>query len=138
MGCNIVRGVINNRDRARQINDFSGLVFGKITPTDIDGLIEYQNKAYIFFEVKHGETELPLGQRIALERLVGDMVRAKKKAIALIAQHDVCDPEVSIDVAGCAVRSYFWYGEWLQPKQEITVKEAVTRFIDNHVIKRVI
>ena len=43
------RGVIQNRDRKKQIIDFSGLKYGKITPTDIDGLIEYKDKAMMFF-----------------------------------------------------------------------------------------
>jgi len=41
-----VRGKIEHRDRARQIRDFSNLRYGNITPTDIDGLIEYQNKCF--------------------------------------------------------------------------------------------
>ena len=34
------RGVIRNRQFAQQIRDFSGLRFGKITPTATDRLLE--------------------------------------------------------------------------------------------------
>ena len=33
------RGKIRNRECAGQLKDFSGLRFGKITPTDIDGFV---------------------------------------------------------------------------------------------------
>ena len=72
------RGVINNIQRAQQINDFSNLLYGKITPTDIDGMIEYRGKLYIFFEIKYKDKDMPFGQRLALERLVKDLTYANK------------------------------------------------------------
>ena len=45
------RGVITNRARARQIRDFSGLQIGTITPTDLDGLIEFHDECFIFCEI---------------------------------------------------------------------------------------
>lgn len=63
------RGKIENRNRARQIIDFSGLQYGKITPTDIDGLIEYHDKAILLLEFKYADAEMPRGQKVALERM---------------------------------------------------------------------
>jgi hypothetical protein len=43
------RGKIRNEKYAKQLNDFRGLLRRRgITPTDIDGLIDYNGKAFIF------------------------------------------------------------------------------------------
>jgi hypothetical protein len=49
--------VIQNVGRKQQINDFSELRFGNITPTDMDGCIECKDKAYIFIEIKYMNKE---------------------------------------------------------------------------------
>jgi len=49
-----VKGVIHAPQRATQLRDYSGLLFGNITPTDIDGLIEYKNIGYVIIELKYG------------------------------------------------------------------------------------
>ena len=86
-------GEIKNHARAVQVIDFSGLRYGKnLRPTDIDGLLEYRNKAFVFFEMKYGDAPLPEGQRIALEHLVESFGQAGKSACAFVCRHDVTDP----------------------------------------------
>lgn len=134
MGCFPLndRGVIRYIERAQQINDFSGLRYGNITPTDIDGLIEYRNKAYIFFEIKYMEAELPFGQRLAMERMVCDTSAKGKRSIALIAEHGVHDVNKSVPVAQCQVREYYHckFRRWMPPKNLITVRELVDLFVE--------
>lgn len=43
------RGKIQNEEFARRIIDFSGMRYGNITPTDIDGVIEYHDTRVVFF-----------------------------------------------------------------------------------------
>ena len=62
-------GIFRNREYAKQLKSFSGLRFGKITPTDIDGFLDFGNNVYVFIETKHGDAPLPYGQKLALERL---------------------------------------------------------------------
>ena len=57
--------LIRNRDYMRQIKDFSGLRFGKISPTDIDGFLDFGNSLFIFVEMKHGDARIPYGQKLA-------------------------------------------------------------------------
>jgi hypothetical protein len=126
-----MRGVIENVKRKQQINDFSGLLYGKITPTDTDGLIEYKNKAWVLIEVKYLENELPFGQRLAFERFIND-VSHKKQAIAIVAEHEIHDTDESIDVAECSVRECYWSGrmQWKKPSEFINVKQTIDRFIE--------
>ena len=129
------RGTIRHVARKQQINDFSGLRYGNITPTDIDGLIEYRGKYWIFIEVKYMDTILPFGQRLALERMVVDTSMGGKCSVAIVAEHNMHDVKKSVLVAGCNVREYY-YGrsgrasKWQYPKQPMTVHRLIDRFFE--------
>lgn len=122
---------INNPRRARQLIDFKGLeIDGYIYPTDLDGLIEYKDSEYILFEIKHGNAEVPLGQKLAIQRMIDDFTKVGKQAVAFVCEHNVHDPEKAVVAAWCKVREIY-YGkekEWRQPIAEITVREAVDMF----------
>lgn len=106
--------LIRNRDMARQLIDFSGLdIDGYIYPTDIDGLIEYKNKKYILFEIKHQGTDVPFGQKLALERMVKDFTTAGKDAIVFVCTHINNNPEDDVDAKSCIVKE-FYYGKLLR------------------------
>lgn len=115
----------------KQLVDFQGLdVDGYIYPTDIDGLIEYKDSEYIIFEVKLSGAEVPMGQRLALQRMVDDFTKVGKQAVALICEHTVWDSDKPVVAAWCKVREIY-YGEekkWRAPTNEITVREAVDSF----------
>lgn len=124
------RGAIQFRERKKQIVDFSGLRFGNITPTDCDGLIEYRDKAYILFELKHRGADVPHGQLVALVRAVDDWRRAGKKAMFIIAEHEADNPADDIDAASCTVRTYY-NGAWYKPAKPTSLKSLVTLIISN-------
>lgn len=123
------RGRIQNKERARQIIDFSGLRYGNITPTDIDGLIEYRDRAMIYIEMKHGDADVPHGQRLALERNVNNNRTAGKKAVLFICEHYVDDPMQDINAAETIVREIYYNGEYTYP-HGYTLKQLTDRFID--------
>ena len=121
---------IINAKRAAQLNDFGGLRDGKKMPTDIDGLIEYQNKAYLLMEIKYGDKEIPIGQRIALERMAHDFDRLGKKTSVILIEHHIHDTNKQVPVAMCRVREIYDVKakRWRQPKKELTAKQAVDAF----------
>jgi hypothetical protein len=121
------RGVIANRDRAKQIISFRGLRFGNITPTDIDGLIEYKNQCFLLVEFKHfSKPDMPEGQRLALERLA---VSLNKPTLLLHAIHYTYADE-DIDAASCEVLRYFWRSQWHPMDDQRTVRELATGFFE--------
>lgn len=81
------RGKIQHEEYARRIVDFSGMRYGNITPTDIDGVIEYRDTRIVFFEFKYGNAPIPNGQKMALERIVDNCANAGKLAILCICRH---------------------------------------------------
>lgn len=133
-----IKGKIYNPDRARQLLDFSGLRFGNMTPTDIDGPpmnggLEYHNKAYIFIEVKYLDAHFPFGQRLFHERHTDDLERAGKPTLFILSSHDVHDYNKAVDVANTSVREYRFKGKWIpfDPKYTITVRKMFDLFLDD-------
>lgn len=123
------RGVIRNRTHAAQLRLFEGLRWGSITPTDVDGLIDFGGEAFVFIEVKHEGAGLPLGQRLALERLTDLINGTGVPCVTLVATH-VSDTDIM--VADCLVAEYRFRGQWNTPPQPMTVREAVDGFRKKH------
>lgn len=128
---NCVKSRIKNPRKMKQLIDFKELeVDGYIYPTDIDGLIEYKDSEYIIFEVKYGNSEVPFGQKLAIQRMVDDFTKVGKQAVAFICEHNVKNADTPVVAAWCKVREIYYGKEkqWRTPKVEITVREAVKSF----------
>lgn len=107
------RGVIRNRAFKQQIADFSGLTFGKITPTDLDAFMDFNNQLFIFVEAKYGGAEMQYGQRLAIERLCDACSNPPHRySVAFITSHK---SDGDIDFANTTVTRYRWNGKWLKP-----------------------
>lgn len=122
------RGVIRNRAFAQQIKDFSGLRFGNITPTDIDGFMDFGDRLFVVIEGKHAGASLSTGQRMALERLV-DACHTPPRRIAscLIVDHYEANSD-DVDYANTVVRTMRWNGQWRNPLQRgISLRTAIER-----------
>lgn len=114
--------MIFNRDRARQLIDFEGLNVGSILPTDLDGLIEYHDEAFILYEFKYKGTEIPSGQRIAIERMVDTFSRAGKHAVAFLCRHEVRDPNEDVLAKDAIVTNVYWNGTWFDCHENVKDK----------------
>ena len=124
----MTRGKIYNRARAQQIKDYSGCRWGSITPTDVDGLIEYRDKGFIWIETKMINNPMPGGQRKAYKRLI-DALQHTKPSILFVSQHDT-EPTDDIDMAQTDVIERYYKGRW-RPCEEVTLYEAIDWFINN-------
>lgn len=122
------RGTIQNRERARQIIDFSGLRYGNITPTDVDGMMDYHNKAWIIVEMKLDGAEMPFGQQLAIERLVDDL-SSVKESCGILCVHDIENPQEDIMAAETIVTQIYYKGKWEQPGTRHSLKQYCDEFI---------
>lgn len=120
------RGKVSNAKRAAQLRDFTGLRFGRITPTDLDALIEYHNKAYVLIEVKLEGAVFEGGQKIALERLCDDLEKAKP-TLLILARHNY-PVEQEIDFGACAIEKYRYQRKWYTARYS-DVRKLVRKFI---------
>lgn len=114
--------MIRDRHQLQQVKDFSGLRFGKISPTDIDTLLEFSNRLFVLVELKHGTAKPPRGQELAFERLCDALQQAGKISFVLLASHS---GEGDIDVAACSVVRFRYQGKWRKPIQPLSVKQAI-------------
>jgi hypothetical protein len=133
------RGEIENRARRQQIADMRGLLWGKITPTDIDGFLDFGGRLFVFFEGKYNLAKVGHGQRLALENACIAMNCAPGRvAIAIICDHFVENTEVDIVSADMIVREWFHpkVGEWRTTNgKEFLLKEFIDRLRKHYLHK---
>ena len=128
-----MRGEPEYRKRMQQIISFKGLEYGKITPTDIDALIEYHNRCYVMIEAKHNDKEVPLGQDLAIRRIADNLESKWKPCAYIVCQHNISDWTQDVIVKDCIVRTvYFRKRRYVMLEQHITVKEMCDRFINKY------
>ena len=119
------RGTIRQRELANQVRDFSGLSWDKITPTDIDGFIDFGNRAFVFIETKYADAPLPRGQGLALERLC-DQLNRVVPCLVLVVSHR---SDTDIDVAQCRVVMWRYKSGWEHPKSEPTTRAVIDNWL---------
>ena len=125
----MTRGVIRDRE-FKQLNDFSGLQWGNITPTDIDGFIDFADLCFVFIEAKFAGGSMPLGQRIALARLA-DSIAPPRVAITILAEHH--DEKADVNVGAALVVEVRYRRKWKDVRaRELTVRVAIDRFLERH------
>lgn len=116
--------MINNRALHGQFVDFSNLKFDKISPMDFDAFFEFKDELFIFVETKFKDAKMPLGQRLALERVCDAIQSPDQRAIVFVTSHNA---DGDIDLAGTIVTQYRYKFEWHKPKQPITLFDAIER-----------
>lgn len=136
------RGVIQNRARKQQIADMSGLRFNKITPTDLDGFLDFDNRLFVFIEGKFIATPVLYGQQLAIDRLCDACHQPPLRyAFAIIADHHHPADE-DIDFSSMTVRTIRQNGKWSAPMSKgLTVRAAIDRmvaFVENRQGKKLV
>lgn len=127
------RGSFNNLNYARQLVKFQGLTFERgITPTDIDGLLEFDDKAFVILELKFGNAQMPFGQQLAIERLINAIENGGKPAIGIIAKHNETGDIIAAD---CEVTQVWIHGKWIKEPYARNVKVVIDDFLMTENIK---
>jgi hypothetical protein len=121
-----------NRKYARQLIDFAGLEFGDDRPTDIDTMMEHQERCFVFGEFKHAANpDIPIGQKIALTRLC----RAINRPTVLIHAVHRDGAESDIAAATAVVQQYYcnvaWPAQykWIAPPRRVNVYDFIDTFL---------
>ena len=105
--------LINNRNKVKQVVDFTGVQNGKLHPSDIDGVLEFDNEALILIEVKRKFKRIPTGQRILLERIC-DSWHKPEKCIVLKVEHEFDDEYQDIPLSQCMVSMVYYKKQWVE------------------------
>lgn len=129
----LMNDLIRNQKQIRNFNDLTGLRFGRIYPTDIDGFLDIRNKLFIFIETKYQNSPVPQGQKAALVNLVDSLHNpAKEKyAYCLVVSHY---SEGDVDVANGLVTQYRVNGKWVDVAElGYTTYDFVYNLIGIHI-----
>ena len=132
-----MRGKIYNRERAQQLRDFSGLRFGNITPTDIDGYVEFNDTLFIWIEGKSRGNDLPYGQKLALTRMCQIIHGTTnhwgkvRTAVVIVVEYDT-PADQDIDYAQAGVACVFYDGKWIEPSQPVTLRQEIENLLKQH------
>lgn len=115
---------------------FDGIRMGNCAPTDCDALIEYHNKAYLFFEYKFRNSEMPVGQELAFTRIIDDLASTGKTAALFECHHyeDTGKKTGTINGAHALVTKIYMDKKWIQLEHPKPVTEMTARFrawVDN-------
>jgi hypothetical protein len=121
------RGLVYNRERKSQIINYNGLRVARMTPTDLDGIMEFRDKLFVFFEYKGQDAPLQDGQQTCLERLVNAIQTDDRHAVCFIIDHFTHVHE-DVDGANSLVRDFFYCNHWHKPPYPTTVRQLLDMF----------
>jgi len=97
-------------------------------PTDIDMVIEIGNSTLIVGELKYGNAEVPIGQRLVIERICTNWAKEGRHALGIIAHHqekgDVLVKDAKVTMYWDTERS-----KWVKPERDYTVKSIIDAYI---------
>ena len=115
-----------NREYGSQLKDFSNLRWGAISPTDIDGILEFQNRLFVIIETKYGNAPIPYGQRLCLERLCCAIHNPPDRhAVLIVTSHE---SNGDIDLGLTTVRQVFENGKWATELPDVGLRELIEIF----------
>lgn len=124
--------MIRNRERFAQIVSFHSMQYGNLAPTDFDAFIEFNNKVFIIIETKYLDAQMPLGQRLALERICDAIYESGKIATVLVTSHDT--PEDSdIDLGNSTVTKVRWQNKWVDINSGEKLNDVVNKLKDKYI-----
>jgi hypothetical protein len=118
--------LIRNSKQVRQTIDFTGVQSGKIHPTDIDVVLEFDNEVLILMEVKRKGNIIPTGQRLVLERIANSW--HTNKSVVFYVTHDFKNDEKDIPLHKCNVESIYLNKKWKPAKQDINLIDCLKGF----------
>lgn len=121
--------LINDLNLIKQGIDFTGIENQKIHPTDIDALLEFDNKVLILMEVKYNGAKIPTGQRLVLERLCDNW--DGKQAIVLKVEHNHEDKKTPIILKNCFMNKYYYKKKWRYSKKKNIYLTEVLKVLGN-------
>jgi len=128
------RDEVQNQEKFKQRILFEGLIRkDRITPTDIDGFIDYKGKAFVFLEAKTGEADMKYGQKLAYINLIQTLKKAGTDAICILFKHNTPSHQ-HIKASEQEVDSIYMFDEkdefwiWKVPSKPINVVQALDTF----------
>jgi len=123
--------LIRNIGQVKQAMNFAGLEYAAIHPSDIDAVIEINDKYIILMELKRKGNSIPVGQRLLLERIADKF----EYGWVLFIEHDTNNTNESIDLMNAVVTQVYFRNKWYNTNNEYT-KEYITQLANRFGIDK--
>lgn len=125
--------MIKYEKRIKQILDFRGIGNSKIHPSDIDAVLEFDNKYLIIFEVKYKGVSVPFGQELLFQRIVDCWQKTNGDAFLVYCQHETETDEI-VNMENTTVIETYYKGKKF--KRNENIKDYLVKLADNYGIKK--
>lgn len=130
-------GRIKNRNLV-QITDFSNLLFKlshtTISPTDVDGLLEYQGRVAFFIELKYGNNDIVSAQEYTFKNVSKAMLMGGYEAVYVIVANHESTPENDIDAGNAIIRKVWDGHKYHYPSNTSTLRTFIKNALKFHNI----
>ena len=122
------RGIIQDRENFHQKVLYGGMRYGKCMPTDIDAMMEFNNKVCIMWELKYGSAPIPYGQKTLMERNADKWNQCGDIGIVFRCSH-MTPSDRDISLADSIVTDTYYNGTWHREKIAKRVKDRTDEFL---------
>mgnify|MGYP005997858687 CR=1 FL=1 len=127
--------MIKHKNRIKQVIDFSGVGDSKIHPTDIDAVLEFDDKYLLLFEVKYKGLKAPLGQEILFNRIADCWQSVKEEAFVIYCEHETKSSEI-VNLYNTRVVSV--YHKKIKHNQDCNLFEFLNKIANHYNITKLI
>jgi hypothetical protein len=121
------------KNRIKQVLDFSGVGNSKIHPSDIDAVLEFDNKFLILFEVKLKGVKVPFGQRLLFQRIADAWQSVNKEAFVVYCEHQTNVKEI-VSMENTTVVNVYHRGR--DTKRNEVIKEFLYKLAEHYGIDK--
>ena len=111
--------LIRNEKQIKKVIDFTGLQNGNIHPSDIDAVFEFNDEILILIEVKYKGSEIPIGQKLLLQRLCDSW--HTNKSIVLFVEHNHLNDNENIPLDKCFVKKIYYKEKWEKRNKDVLI-----------------
>ena len=125
--------MIKHEKRFKQKVSFKGVGNSKIHPSDIDAVLEFDNKYLIIFEVKLKGVPVPLGQELLFKRIVDCWQKTNGDAFLVYCQHETETDEI-VNMENTTVIGA--YHKSKKFKRNENIKDFLVKLADKYRIKK--
>ncbi len=125
--------MIKYNKRIKQVLDFRGVGNSKIHPTDIDAVLEFDNKYLILFEIKLKGVPNSIGQELVFKRIVDCWEKTNGNAFIIYCEHNT-DPQEIVSMENTTVNRIYSGG--VNYKRNQNLKECLHKLADYYKITK--
>ena len=119
--------------RIKQVLDFRGVGDSKIHPSDVDAILEFDNKYLIIFEVKLKGVSVPFGQKLLFQRIADAWQDCRGEAFVVYCEHETETSDI-VHMENAIVKKVYHKGK--NYGRDENIKKFLTKLANQYNISK--